>query len=136
VAATRDALRQIAHGIHSVTLAEGGLAEAVLALVQAAPEGVKVQALPEQRAGTEAEAAVYRLVAASLQHAAGAGVRIAMHTRGGELSAAIHFVDADADALTDALAHAGARITALGGTLSVAAQDGGATASASLPVTL
>jgi signal transduction histidine kinase len=133
VAAARESLRQIAHGIHSVTLVEGGLAEAVLALVQSAPDGVKVQALPEQRAATEAEAAVYRLVAACLQHAAGAGVRIAMHTRSGVLTAAIHVVDADADALTDDLAHAGARITALGGTLSVVAEDEGATASGSLP---
>jgi signal transduction histidine kinase len=133
VAATREELRQIAHGIHSVTLTEGGLAEAVLALVQAAPDGVKVQALPGQHAGTEAEAAVYRLVAASLQHGAGAGVHIAIQTHGGQLTAAIHVVGADAGALTDALAHAGARITALGGSLTVVAVDGGVTANASVP---
>jgi signal transduction histidine kinase len=133
MAATRDALRQIAHGIHSVTLAEGGLAEAVLALVQAAPDGVAINALPEQRAGADAEAAVYRMVAASLHHGAGAGVRIAIHARGGELTAAIHIVDADTGALTDALAHAGARIAALGGSLSVVAADNGATVNASVP---
>jgi signal transduction histidine kinase len=133
VAAAREALRQIAHGIHSVTLTEGGLAEAVLALVQAAPDGVKVQALPGQHAGAEAEAAVYRLVAASLQHGAGAGVHIAIQTRGGQLTAAIHVAGADAGALTDALAHAGARITALGGSLTVVPVDGGVTANASVP---
>jgi signal transduction histidine kinase len=133
VAAAREALRQIAHGIHSVTLTEGGLAEAVLALVQAAPDGVKVQALPEQHAGTEAETAVYRLVVASLQHGAGGGVHIAIQTRGGQLTAAIHVAGADAGALTDALAHAGARITALGGSLTVVAIDGGATANATVP---
>jgi hypothetical protein len=37
-----------------------------------------------------------------------------------------------AGALTDALAHAGARITALGGSLTVVAVDGGVTANASV----
>ena len=46
-------------------LAEGGLTEAVLALVQAAPGSVTVDALPDRRGPAEAEAAVYRLVAAS-----------------------------------------------------------------------
>ena len=81
VAAIRDELREIAHGIHSVTLAEGGLAEAVLALVQAAGGGVTVDALPERRFPAAAEAAVYRLVAASLALEGAAGVRIAIQAR-------------------------------------------------------
>jgi signal transduction histidine kinase len=131
VTTTRHTLRQIAHGIHSVTLAEGGLAEAVLTLVQAAPGGVAVAALPDQRAAASAEAAVYRLVAASLP--LDTGVRISIHVRGGRLEAAIHITDADVGAVTDPLAHAGARIAALGGSLTVVAVDGGATVSASVP---
>jgi signal transduction histidine kinase len=132
-AATRDALRQIAHGIHSVTLAEGGLAEAVLALVQAHPGGVAVEALPERRASAEAEAAVYRLVATSLRLGCEGRVRIAIHARGETLDAAISIVGADPAALTEAVAHATARIAGLGGSLTVAAMEGGATASASVP---
>jgi len=133
VATMRDELRQIAHGIHSVTLAEGGLTEAVLALVQAAPGTVTVDALPDRRASEEAEAAVYRLVAASLPVGREAGVRVAIHTGDAELDATIRIAGADVAALGETLAHAGARIAALGGSLTVASADGGATAIASVP---
>jgi signal transduction histidine kinase len=135
VAAVRDELRRIAHGIHSVTLAEGGLAEAVLALIQATRGGVTVQALPEQRASEATEAAVYRLVAASLRLGTEAGIRVAIHARDGELDAVIHVPGVKPAALDDALAHAGARVAALGGSLGVAAEDGGATARARVPAT-
>jgi signal transduction histidine kinase len=129
----RDDVRRIAHGIHSVTLAEGGLAEAVLALVQAAPGNVTVDALPDRRASAAAEAAVYRLVAACLPLGREAGVRVAIHTADAELHAIIIIADATAGALTDALAHAGARIAALGGSLTVAGAEGQATANARVP---
>jgi signal transduction histidine kinase len=133
VATVRDELRRIAHGIHSVTLAEGGLAEAVLALVQTAGGGVAVEALPEQRASAQAEAAVYRIVAASLRLRRDAGVRIAIRAHDGGLDAAIRMPGVEAVALTDALAHASARVAVLGGSLAVAAEDGGATARARVP---
>jgi signal transduction histidine kinase len=124
-------LRQIAHGIHSVTLAEGGLAEAVLALVQDAAGRVTVEALPERRASAAAEAAVYRLVAASLP--LGRTVRVALDGRDGELAATIRVSGAVAGTLADALAHAGARVAALGGSLTVADDGDGATARAHVP---
>jgi signal transduction histidine kinase len=133
IAALRDDVRRIAHGIHSVTLAEGGLAEAVLALVQAAPGNVTVDALPDRRASAAAEAAVYRLVAACLPLGREAGARVAIHTADAELHAIIIIADATAGALTDALAHAGARIAALGGSLTVAGAEGQATANARVP---
>ena len=119
VDALNDELRGVAHGIHSVTLAEGGLAEAVLALVDASGGGVAVDALPQERGTPEAEAAVYRLVAASLRLATQAGVRLALRSEAGELRAAIEVPGAQ---LEDALAHAGARVEALGGEITV---DGG-----------
>ncbi len=61
--AMREDLRRIAHGIHSVPLAESGLAEAVLALVDAAGASVTVEVLPDRRASAAAEAALYRYVA-------------------------------------------------------------------------
>jgi signal transduction histidine kinase len=134
VAAMRDDLREIAHGIHSVTLAEGGLAEAVLALVQAAPGSVTVEALPDRRAPAEAEAAVYRLVAASLRLGREAGVSVAIHADHDGLDVAICVVAADAAAVTDGLAHAGARVAALGGSLAVVADHGDATVRARVPV--
>ena len=113
--AMREDLRRIAHGIHSVPLAEGGLAEAVLALVDAAGAAVTVEVLPDRRASVAAEAALYRLVADGLA----AGARCPAGDRGadGALTAdPPGGVDAD---LTEALANAGARIAAVGGELTV-----------------
>ena len=133
VAALRDELRQVAHGIHSVTLAEGGLAEAVLALVQGAGGRVQVEALPEARAPAEAEAAICRFVAASLRLESATGVRIAIRGEAGGLDVAIRVSGIQPVALSDALAHAGARVSALGGSLAVGgADDGGASARALL----
>jgi signal transduction histidine kinase len=135
VATIRDELRRIAHGIHSVTLAEGGLAEAVLALVEATGGGVAVQALPERRASEASEAALYRLVAASLRLRTEAGITVAIHARDDELSAVIRVSGVKPAALSDALAHSGARVAALGGSLAIVAEDAGATARARVPAT-
>jgi signal transduction histidine kinase len=115
VAALRDDVRRFAHGIHSVTLAEGGLGEAVLAL--AAHGGVAVEALPARPAGAAAEVAIYRLVAAILR--LGHDVRLTIEADDSELVATFRVAGADERTLADALAHAGARIEALGGELAV-----------------
>jgi signal transduction histidine kinase len=110
----RENLRRIAHGIHSVPLAEGGLAEAVLALVDAAGATVTVEALPDRRASAAAEAALYRFVAAGLR--LGRDTRLAIEASDGALTATLQVVDAD---LSEALAHAGARIAAVRGELTI-----------------
>ena len=134
-AATRDELRHIAHGIHAVTLAEGGLGEAVLALVRTAGGGVSVDALPDRRGSAAAETAVYRVVAASLRFARNEKVRIAIQGRDGELEATIRLLHADAAELTNVLAHSGARVAALGGSVTVvAADDDGAIVHTRVPV--
>ena len=115
VAALRDDVRRVAHGIHSVTLAEGGLGEAVLAL--AADGGVSVEALPARRAAPAAEVAIYRVVAAIVR--LGHDVRLTIEADDNELVATFRVEGADSRTLTDALAHAGARIAALGGELTV-----------------
>jgi len=112
--AMREDLRRIAHGIHSVPLAESGLAEAVLALVDAARASVTVEALPDRRASAAAETALYRYVAAGLR--LGRDTRLAIEARDGALTATLQVADAD---LTTALAHAGARIAAVGGELTI-----------------
>jgi signal transduction histidine kinase len=117
VGAMRDELRRLAHGIHSVTLAEGGLGEAVLALVQSADGRVAVEALPVTRASDAAEVAIYRLVAVVLRVAE--HVHLAIEVREGRLRADVRATGVDAAPLTDALANAGARIAALGGELTV-----------------
>ena len=126
-------LRQIAHGIHSVTLAEGGLAEAVLALVQDTADRVTVEALPDRRVSAAAEAAVYRLVAASLPLGRKTTVRVALDGRDGKLNVTIRVSGAAAGLVADALAHAGARVAALGGSLTVRDDGDGATARAHVP---
>ena len=50
------------------------------------------------------------------------------------LDAVIRVHGAEPAAVADALAHAGARVAALGGSLTVLAEDGGATARARVPV--
>jgi hypothetical protein len=119
VTALRTDLRRVAHGIHSVTLAEGGLAEAVLALVEQADGRVTVQSLPHGRAPADAEAAVHRLVAAALHVARGAPLRLAITLADGVLEASIRIDGTEAAALRNGLAHAGARIAAAGGTLAI-----------------
>jgi hypothetical protein len=113
----RDDLRRLAHGIHSVTLTEGGLAEGVLGLVQATDGHVAVEALPATRASPAAEAAIYRLVTVTLR--AADGVRLAIETRNGSLHAALGVTGVEEATLSHALANAGARIAALGGELTV-----------------
>jgi len=127
IATLRHDVRRVAHGIHSVTLAEGGLGEAVLALVEAASGRVAVESLPERRIAPASEAAIYRLVAASLR--LGRTTRLAIAAGDGELRATIRVGGADESTLASALAHAGARIAALGGELAVS----GGTARARVP---
>ena len=127
IAALRDDVRRVAHGIHSVTLAESGLGEAVLALVDAADGRVAVDALPAERVDAAAEAAMYQLVVASLR--LGRPVRLAIEAADGDLRAVIAVDGADATELDEALAHAGARLAALGGDLDVS----DATARARIP---
>jgi signal transduction histidine kinase len=127
IATLRHDVRRVAHGIHSVTLAEGGLSEAVLALVSTASGRVAVESLPERRVAPAAEAAIYRLVAASLR--LGHPTRLAIAAGDDELRATVSVSGADDPTLASALAHAGARIAALGGELAVT----GATARARVP---
>ena len=127
IATLRHDLRRVAHGIHSVTLAEGGLSEAVLALVDAASGRVAVESLPERRVAPAAEAAIYRLVAAALR--LGHPTRLAIDAGDDELRATVSVGGADDSTLAGALAHAGARIAALGGEITVT----GATARARVP---
>ncbi len=75
-----------------------------------------VEALPDARAPAAAEAAMYRLVAASLR--LGPDVRLAIDAEDGELDATSGR-GRRRRTLAEALAHAGARVAALGGELAV-----------------
>jgi signal transduction histidine kinase len=130
VTALRTDVRRLAHGIHSVTLAEGGLAEAVLRLVAETDGRATVESLPRERAAADAEAAVHRLVGAALHTARGAPLRLRITLADGVLEASIR-IEAPVAALREALAHAGARIEAAGGTLAV---DEGGSVLARVPV--
>ena len=82
---------------------------------------------PRGAPGAAAEAAIYRLVAAILR--LGHEVRLAIEADDNGLVATFRVEGADERTLTDALAHAGARIAALGGELAVS----GATVRARVP---
>ena len=76
---------------------------------------------------------MYRLVAASLALEGGAGVRIAIESRQSELDTAIRVYGVAPTLLSEAVAHAGARVVAVGGSLAVAAAADGATVHANVP---
>ncbi len=128
LSSVQNELRRLAHGIHSAALAEEGLTEAVLALVVVAGGRVVAEALPRQRVSAEAETAAYRLVAASLALARPpyATLRLAIRARDEDLDITIQVEGVTAEALSPALAHASARVAALGGVLAVEPEAGGA----------
>ncbi len=135
LSSVQNELRRLAHGIHSTALAEGRLSEAVLALVAVAGGRIVVDALPSHRVSAEAEAAAYRVVAASLALARSpnATLRLAIRPRAQNLDVTIQVEGATAGALNAVLAHAGARVAALGGVLAVEPEAGGACVRGSVP---
>lgn len=135
LSSVQNELRRLAHGIHSATLAEGGLSEAVLALVGVAEGRVVVAAMPRHRVAAAAEAATYRLTAASLAlpRPLTGTLRLAISPREQDLEITVQIDGVTAEALSAALAHASARIAALGGVVAVEPQPGGACVQARVP---
>jgi hypothetical protein len=62
-------------------------------------------------------------------------VRLAIRVRDGEMQAAIEVPGATPGALADALTHAEARVAALGGSLTVNGENGGAVVRVQVPPT-
>jgi signal transduction histidine kinase len=132
-------LRELAHGIHPVELAEEGLEAAVETLADFAPVAVRVTALPADRMPSAVETAAYVVVDEAVRRAAGRGDHATLEVAGRRSNGA--FVldvldrgEASPDRVLADLADAADRVKALEGRLSVAAAGNrGARIRAELP---
>jgi signal transduction histidine kinase len=119
VQAALSELRELAHGIYPAVLTEAGLAAALATLADDAALPVEFDELPEERLPEAVERAVYIVVAAALDAAAGARVdhsAVSVRREGAEVTVRVSGGEA---ALSEQLAD---RVGALGG--GIAAADG------------
>jgi signal transduction histidine kinase len=69
-------LRELAHGIFPVILAEEGLSAAIEALAEEVPVPLEITALPGERFGSAVEAAAYFVVAETVRQSAASTLRV------------------------------------------------------------
>jgi signal transduction histidine kinase len=126
---TLDELRELAHGIHAVSLTDEGLAAALESLAERSVIGLELNRLPEGRFAPAVEAAAYLVVAGAVKGVelcSGGGVRVAA-SRQGELLVfqvtADGWNDEDAERETRLL-ELGDRVGALNGRFEVQLADG------------
>jgi signal transduction histidine kinase len=113
-------LRDLAHGIYPVILAEGGLGPALETLVDGAPLPVELGEVPPDRYSAPVESAAYRAVAESVEDAAGRGASFAAVDIYREDSHLFVTVEDDGRERDSQSLHLADRIGALGGSLEVA----------------
>jgi signal transduction histidine kinase len=114
-----DDLRELAHGIYPVVLAEEGLAAGVEALVEGAKIPMVVETMPQERFDQPIEVAAYFLIVGALRAADARRATVGARRAHGSL-----VVDLEHDGrLTDALTEIEDRISVLNGSLSVAHHD-------------
>lgn len=127
---TGEELRDLARALYPAVLDERGLEAALRGLADRAPGDVEVVEVPSERLPPAVEAAAYWAVAAAVEGADRARVRV-----GKEGGRAVVEVGERAGAIAEPgaeLRHAAARVEALGGSLAVS--DDGATVRAEVPV--
>jgi signal transduction histidine kinase len=107
-------LRELAHGIFPVALAEEGLAAAVEALAEEAQLSLAITALPEERLDPSVEAAAYFVVSETVRRNATSALVVGAERRNGRL-----IVDVTADAAPERLVDLEDRVGALDGTVEV-----------------
>jgi signal transduction histidine kinase len=125
-------LRDLARGIAPPVLADRGLEAAVVALGERAPMAVQAEVDVAERPPPVVETAAYFVVAESLtnvaKHGGGAGARVQVVRRDGELSVAVSDDGpGGADPDGGGLAGLRGRVEALDGTLAVESPIGGGT---------
>jgi signal transduction histidine kinase len=78
-------LRELAHGIFPVILAEEGLSAAVEALAEGAPIPLEITALPDERLGSSVEATAYFVVSEAVRRCAAGTLKVSAARRNGRL---------------------------------------------------
>ena len=114
------ALRDLAHGIYPVALADEGLAAAFETLAETASAAIELDALPTERFDDAVENAAYFVVAETLKRTRALRARVGASRADGRL---VVELEADAD-LDEELADLEDRVGALDGRLVVNAVDG------------
>jgi signal transduction histidine kinase len=123
-------LRELARGIHPAVLSDGGLAPALIALVERSQPRAKLRGAPRERMTPEVEATAYFVVAEALtnatRHAAGKQLDVFAERRDGEL-----VVEVRDDGVGGASAGGGSglrgladRLAAIGGELDIVSPRG------------
>jgi signal transduction histidine kinase len=107
-------LRELAHGIFPVALAEEGLTAALEALAEEAQVSLAITALPEERLDRSVEAVAYYVVSETVRQNAGSALVVGAERRNGRL-----IVDVTADAAPEPLVDLEDRVGALDGTVEV-----------------
>lgn len=131
--AAADELREFGRGLHPVGLTEQGLRSALASLAAQSPLPLHIDELPDRRLPETLEVTVYYLVSEALanamKHAAASRLTIRVALRGSELVASV--ADDGVGGATarhgSGLHGLGARLDALGGTLTVESPAGGGT---------
>ena len=113
-------LRDLAHGIFPVILAESGLGPALATFADTARLGVEFVDVPDSRLPDDVETAVYLAVTAIVEHAANhSASRIVGVFTNVDKELAIEFIDDGDQARFQDLIHVADRVGALGGRINV-----------------
>jgi signal transduction histidine kinase len=116
-------LREIAHGIHPVSLSDAGLAAAVRDIADGSRVPVRIGAVLSQRVPAPVEAATHRLVSDAVLCAErdgdGRAVEVEIERMDGLLRARMRLPGVDPERATVRLEHSADRFAALGGRLAI-----------------
>ncbi len=116
-------LREIAHGIHPVSLSDAGLAAAVRDIADGSRVPVRIGAVLSQRVPAPVEAATHRLVSDAVLCAErdgdGRAVEVEIERMDGLLRARVRLPGVDPERATVRLEHSADRFAALGGRLAI-----------------
>jgi signal transduction histidine kinase len=114
-----DSLRAIAHGLHPVSLTEGGLASALGELAESSRVPLRINAVAGARPPAAVESAAYRLVLDAVRCAErrgnGGAVTVEAAREGATVRVRVVVPGVPVDAARPALEHAVDRVTALAG---------------------
>ena len=128
ILAALDELRTLAHGIHPASLTDGGIVPSVRELADSSTVPLRLDLLPLERLPERFESAAYRVVAdcveAAERHGNGKTVSVALEMNDRGLVARMRLPGVRAQTARHRLSHAGDRVVAAGGNLSISQGPG------------